>query len=74
MPQAGNVLFVEPDGSSYEVAASSLPETIAYYTPANGAPIPVVRIERSQRGTSMEIKRYAADGSLLDVTMSSPRP
>ncbi|MES2642656.1 MAG: hypothetical protein V4850_24445 [Myxococcota bacterium] len=73
MTHPGTVTFLDPDGSTREQNAADLPPTIAWYTAADGTRTPCVRVEASRRGTALEIKRFAADGALLDTTISSPR-
>ncbi len=70
----GTITFVDLDaGTTREESAAAVPETIAWVVVA-GARVPVTRVESRARGGAREILKYGADGALLEVTLSAPRP
>lgn len=69
----GSVLMVKPDGTERVEPADRLPESIAWYTDARGQRVAVTRVVMTD-GPLREVKRYGADGRLLDVTTAPPPP
>jgi len=70
----GTVHFVGPDGSERDVAADTLPATIAF-AQVGDLWEPVVRVEAiAVNGRVVSIARYAADGRVLERITPAPPP
>ncbi len=71
-PAPWTLTFVDLDTGEVRTAPSTeVPESVAWWE-GEGRRIPVVRVEARLVGAGMEIRRYAADGALLDVLITTP--
>ncbi len=69
MSHPGTITFVDhAKGTTADRPVAEVPEGIAWYG-TGAARVPVTRVEASDRGGTLEITRYGADGALLDVTV-----
>ena len=72
-PHPGTIEFEDHvDGRTWTEAAEAAPQSIAWAEDGSGRWVPVTRIVTDGAPGRREIKRFGADGSLLDVTVQSP--
>ncbi len=70
MSHPGTITFVDhAKGTTQVRPVADVPAALAWYEGVDGR-VPVVRIEASDRGGALEIKRYGPDGAFLDVTVA----
>ncbi|MEL6349928.1 MAG: hypothetical protein AAFV53_42895 [Myxococcota bacterium] len=70
----GEITFIDHGTGETKIRdAAEVPETIAWAT-VGGERVAVVRVESRVMGDRREIQRYTADGTMVDSTVSTPRP